>query len=169
MRDLGPQDHTFQARKSSCFRWGKLHHPQFTVVGLRGPDRGSDACNLTQLVGGQLRSPDSSHSGCHGHVQGAVGCSLLDPVPVSGTALRKSLALQKWQHLLLPPNPSRGNGASDLPNGALTHLSQRHRLHETHAGKSRFCIQEEPVDGTLSTLKCTIHSHPIFRISCPVI
>lgn len=52
---------------------------------------------------------------------------------------------------------------SDLPDGALRHLNQRHRLNETLVGKVRFCIHgvgRYLMD--ISILKCTTHSHPVF-------
>ena len=45
---LGPTD--FQARRVSCYRWGRQHHPELTA-GLRDPERGRDVCDIT-LVGG---------------------------------------------------------------------------------------------------------------------
>lgn len=76
---------------------------------------------------------------------------------------QESLALLKWQHLLLRQNSLRGNSVSDLPDGALRHLNQRHRLNETLVGKVRFCIHgvgRYLMD--ISILKCTTHSHPVF-------
>lgn len=80
-------------------------------------------------------------------------CGLLSPLiqgtTDSGRAFWKSLALQQG-HLLLPPNPSRGNGVF------LTCLSQKHRLIK-HGRKGQ------------GSLKHPLHSCPDFRVRCSLL